>query len=439
MKLKKISYSRLIHKTALKLHKMHPAFFNFVLNFYTKITLIFRFLSTARTNYVKVPVSTRRTIYIVSKGDLQTSVNGGISRVENYFYSHLMDERQKTYCVIPVMWDGGTFVVANKSLSLRTRKIFAKKQVLVWNPNENDILFFPTYSIFGSLDKNKIKTITNRCKIALLIHDMLPITHPEWFGDNLNGVFMRFFDSVWVHADLIIVSSKKVQKDIEAYVANKDLNFMKNTPLIRKVSLWSVATPTSQFEKNQGEIPTERIQPFSNSDPVLILLSTVEPRKGHQELINAAKVAWAHGARFNLLFVGRLGWISESFKTKFEDFLEAECYRAIWYTSVEDEELERLFGLSDILVSPSLDEGYGLPIAEALQRGLPVLANGIPVYQELFSSYAVLYGPGERYSSLENALTSIESVISISNDLISSAQLPSIDSTAELVELFGDM
>jgi len=439
MKLKKISYSRLIHRTALKLHKMHPAFFNFVLNFYTKIFLIFRFLGTARTNYVKVPVSARRTIYIVAKGDVQTSVNGGISRVENYFYSHLMDERQKTYRVIPVMWDGGTFVVANKSLSLKTRKIFAKKQVLVWNPNENDILFFPTYSIFGSLDKNKIKAVTNRCKIASLIHDMLPITHPEWFGGNLNGEFIRFFDSVWIHADLIIVSSKKVQRDIESYVATKDLNFMKKTPIIRKVGLWSVATPTLQFEKNQGEIPTERIQPFSNSDPVLILLSTVEPRKGHQELISAAKEAWTVGARFNLLFVGRLGWISVSFKTEYENFLETECDRAIWYKSVEDDELERLFGLSDILVSPSLDEGYGLPIAEALQRGLPVLASGIPVYQELFGRHVILYGPGERYSSLENALESIESVISISSNLITSEQFPNINSATELLESFGEI
>ena len=439
MKLKKFSYSHLIHKTALRLHRIHPAFFSFALNFYPKISLIFRFLSTARTNYVKVPVSARRTIYIVAKGDLQTSVNGGINRVENFFYSHLMEEQQKTYRVIPVMWDGGTFVVANKTLSLKTRKIFAKKQVLIWNPNENDILFFPTYSIFGSQDKNKIQKITGKCKIAVFIHDILPITHPEWFVDYLGDVFLRFFDSAWAHADLIVVSCESVKREIEAYVATKDINFMKNTPLIKEVRLWSVATPPLQLEKNLGASPKERNKLFSNSDPILLLLSTVEPRKGHQELINAARKAWGKGARFNLLFIGRLGWISESFKNEFEDFLDTENSRAIWHQSVENNELERLFHLSDILVSPSLGEGYGLPIAEALQRGLPVLANGIPVYQELFSSYAVLYGPGERYSSLENALTSIESVISISNDLITSAELPNIDSTTELLESFGDM
>jgi glycosyltransferase involved in cell wall biosynthesis len=211
---------------------------------------------------------------------------------------------------------------------------------------------------------------------------------------------------------------------------------MKNTPLINEVRLWSVATPPLQLEENLGASPTERNKLFSNSDPILLLLSTVEPRKGHQELINAARKAWGKGARFNLLFIGRLGWISESFKNEFEDFLDTENSRAIWHQSVENNELERLFHLSDILVSPSLGEGYGLPIAEALQRGLPVLANGIPVYQELFSSNAVLYGPGERYSSLENALASIESVISISSDLITSAELPNIDSTAELLESF---
>jgi glycosyltransferase involved in cell wall biosynthesis len=418
---------------------MHPAVFNLALKVHPKVMLIFHLFNKFRTKYRTVPLSNQRTIYVVIGADSKGSTNGGISRVVNYFYSHLIDEQQSPYRVIPVKWDGKTFIVTEKSLSPKSRKTFLRKQVLIWNPTENDILFFQIYTVFGTQDKNKIKAITNRCKIALLIHDMLPITHPEWFGDYLSDGFIRFFDSAWIHADLIIVSCKKVQKDIEAYVATKDIYFGGSNPLIRIVNLWSVATPTLQFEKNQGEIPTERIQPFANSDPVLILLSTVEPRKGHQELISAAKEAWTVGARFNLLFVGRLGWISESFKTEFENFLETECDRAIWYKSVEDDELERLFGLSDILVSPSLDEGYGLPIAEALQRGLPVLANGIPVYQELFGSHAVLYGPGESYSSLVDAFVNIESVISVGSNLVTSVEFPNINSATELLESFGEI
>jgi hypothetical protein len=51
--------------------------------------------------------------------------------------------------------------------------------------------------------------------------------------------------------------------------------------------------------------------------------------------------------------------------------------------------ITRGFGLSVILVSPSLHEGYGFPVAEALQRGIPVLAKAIPTYMELFSSHVV--------------------------------------------------
>jgi glycosyltransferase involved in cell wall biosynthesis len=434
----KFSSAKFIHIIATRLFNISPSLFNFASEVYTKNREMFRSLERITNNYSKVSTSSLRTIYIIASGDPNSSVKSGIGRVENFFYSSLTDKEQSLFRVIPVTWEGGTFVVSDGSQSAKLSKKFSKRQVEIWNPSKNDILFIQFYTIFGTHDKSKIQSIVGRCKIAVSIYDIVPITHPEWFPDYLSEGFLQFFDSALVHANLLIVNSDKTKGDIETYMATIDLSVNNHKPIIKKVDLWSVATPQLQSQKlRRKELVPQRL--FQNLDPVLLLLSAVEPRKGHQELISAAKEAWTVGARFNLLFVGRLGWISESFKTEFENFLETECDRAIWYKSVEDDELERLFGLSDILVSPSLDEGYGLPIAEALQRGLPVLANGIPVYQELFGSHAVLYGPGERYSSLENALESIDSVITISSNLITSEQFPNMDSTAELLESFEDI
>jgi len=434
----KFSSAKFIHIIATRLFNISPSLFNFASEVYTKNREMFRSLERITTNYSKVSTSSLRTIYIIASGDPNSSVKSGIGRVENFFYSSLTDKEQSLFRVIPVTWEGGTFVVSDGSQSAKLSKKFSKRQVEIWNPSKNDILFIQFYTIFGTHDKSKIQSIVGRCKIAVSIYDIVPITHPEWFPDYLSEGFLQFFDSALVHANLLIVNSDKTKRDIETYMATIDLSVNNHKPIIKKVDLWSVATPQLQSQKlRRKELVPQRL--FQNLDPVLLLLSAVEPRKGHQELINAAREAWARGAKFNLIFIGRPGWISKSFKTELDVFLENESKRAIWRQSVEDSELEKLLNASNVLISPSLDEGYGLPIAEALQRGLPVLANGIPVYQELFGRHIILYGPSESYSSLVDALVNIESVISVGRNLINSEQFSNIDSTAELLESFRDI
>jgi hypothetical protein len=80
-----------------------------------------------------------------------------------------------------------------------------------------------------------------------------------------------------------------------------------------------------------------------------------------------------------------------------------------------------------------------LPVAEALQRGIPVLANGIPTYRELFGTHTVLYGPGESFPSLQNALMDIKSVMSIGSTLLHSAKHPYLDSVTVLLESIGEI
>jgi|GEM_PF-5411116 len=391
------------------------------------------------TDYRKVVPSEKRTIYLVKSRNTRAIFKGGITRVENYFHYQLTNKEQRSFRVIPVMWDGKIFVVIDNNFPTISSKRFSKKQVLVWNPSKNDILFFQTSELLQNLDEGKLQKFKDKCKIVVSIYDILPITHSEWFTEYLNEAFLKFFTSAWNFADLLIVNCDKTKVDMETYSSSKENSFRDNIPKIKKVNLWSIATPNLEVRKKLGDDSPKTRKLFKNNDPVLLLLSTVEPRKGHEDLINAARLAWSQGARFNLLFIGQLGWISKSFKAEFQEFLQVESDRAIWFDSVEDHELEEFMVAADLLVSPSLDEGYGLPVAEALQRGIPVLANGIPTYQELFGTYAVLYGPGESFPSLQNALIDIESVMSIGSTLLDSAKIPYLDSVTELLETIREI
>jgi len=432
-------YNNLINRIAVTLYKISPGIYNFASKVYARMYFMSNLIESVTTSYTKFSTSNLRTIYLVSNGNSQATIKSGIGRVESFFYSQLTAKEQSEFRVIPLIWNGKTFIALEEKQVSSKSKIFYRKHINIWNPSIDDILFFQDVMIFGARDKSKILSFKNKCKFVFSIYDILPVTHPEWFGEYFNAAFSRYFDLAWTFADLLVVNSEKVRNDIESYATKKDLTFRKNHPLIKNVNLWSVATPTPRSKKISGEGLGENLRIFANTDPTLLLLSTVEPRKGHKELIDAAKQAWVKGTKFNLLFVGQLGWISESFKTEFQDFLENEAGRAKWRNSVKDAELEELMNVSNILVSPSLDEGYGLPLAEALQRGLPVLANGIDTYQELFGGYAVFYGPGENFDSLENALVNIESVISVGSNLLNSIKLPEIDSLAELLKSFEEL
>jgi len=67
-----------------------------------------------------------------------------------------------------------------------------------------------------------------------------------------------------------------------------------------------------------------------------------------------------------------------------------QCYS---FTNIDDEKLNQIYNACDVLLFPSLDEGFGYPIAEAMTIGLPVVASDIPVFQEIAKDAVVLVQP----------------------------------------------
>jgi glycosyltransferase involved in cell wall biosynthesis len=233
---------------------------------------------------------------------------------------------------------------------------------------------------------------------------------------------------------LLIINSAGTKKEILSYVEKTGFSSTRNIPKIEQVDLWQVANiPDNKLKLGNSTVPAL----FPNSDPVLLLLSTVEPRKGHKEIIEAAVHAWNQGVKFNLIFIGRLGWITEEFLTNFDSFLKSNVSRALWLNDLSDEKMEMYLSGVDLLVSPSLGEGYGLPVVEALNRNIPVLANAIPPYKELFSSHAVLYGHDERFKSLNEALLELSQVLNMGEKLLQNNPLPVKDTVGELLDILS--
>jgi glycosyltransferase involved in cell wall biosynthesis len=111
-----------------------------------------------------------------------------------------------------------------------------------------------------------------------------------------------------------------------------------------------------------------------DGSPLVLCVGSHEPRKNHLAVLHAAHRAWSAGRRFTLAFVGARGWRGDEFAVEAARLADLG-FPVVHHEGVSDPELWAAYRTARFLVFPSLNEGYGLPVAEALALGTPVLTS----------------------------------------------------------------
>lgn len=124
--------------------------------------------------------------------------------------------------------------------------------------------------------------------------------------------------------------------------------------------------------------------------PSFLLVGTIEPRKGHAQVLAAFEQLWQAGQDVNLVIVGKLGWKVENLIEQLRNHEELGK-RLFSLESVSDEYLEKFYAASTCLIAASYGEGFGLPLIEAAQHKLPVIARDIPVFREVAGEHAYYF------------------------------------------------
>lgn len=136
--------------------------------------------------------------------------------------------------------------------------------------------------------------------------------------------------------------------------------------------------------------------------PSFLMVGTVEPRKGHAQVLDAFELLWASQQDANLLIVGKQGWMVEALVERLREHPESGK-RLFWFEGIDDDYLCSLYAQSDALIAASLGEGFGLPLIEAAQYGLPLIARDIPVFREVAGEHA-FYFEGQDAQSLAKSV-----------------------------------
>jgi len=227
-------------------------------------------------------------------------------------------------------------------------------------------------------------------RLVLLCYDLIPLMFPQFYHDKDVRCFKNYMDTALAIADHIIVTSRRVADDCCAYCRRHDIAIGKITvcPLgfdIGHCDLHSAANLPAGLCRGQ----------------FALLVSTIEPRKGHAMLCAVWRRLVAEGipqaTDFKLVFVGRPGWMVDDLLTQmWEESRNAKQIMVIH--DVDDHLLTRLYQAAAFCVYPSQYEGYGLPIIEAFAHGKAVLASTGGAVPEIADGFSPCLDPTDEHA-----------------------------------------
>jgi O-antigen biosynthesis alpha-1,2-rhamnosyltransferase len=239
--------------------------------------------------------------------------------------------------------------------------------------------------------------------VVSVIYDLIPLTHPQFCDGPLVQVFDRWFEWIANTANGFIAISSTIRDEVRAEVERR---LGREQTGGRWFDFFHLGSELDQVDSSKAVRPTVK-KFFSSGRSVYLMVSTIEPRKNHTYLLDAFDRLWENGSDVVLCFIGRIGWKNERLIERVKNHPELKR-RLHMFNDLSDAELEYAYSHAKALVFPSFVEGFGLPLVEAMQRGLPVMASDIPVFHEIggeFISYFDLHQP----ESLGRQVTQFES------------------------------
>jgi alpha-1,3-rhamnosyl/mannosyltransferase len=235
-----------------------------------------------------------------------------------------------------------------------------------------------------------------RIPTLLTVHDLVSVFYPETMAP-LNYWTLRAFlrASLW-RAQHITADSESTADDLHAALA---------IPRAKVSVVYPGVAP--QFHVHDPSEARQRVaSQFGLTTPYLLTVSTFEPRKNLKTILSAfAALPESLRRRWPLVMVGGQGWKSAGIHATAAPLVHEGSVRILGYLG--DGDLPWLYAAASLFLFPSIYEGFGLPVVEAMASGVPVAASDIPVLREIAGDSAQLVPPMEvaRWSETIRALT----------------------------------
>lgn len=270
--------------------------------------------------------------------------------------------------------------------------------------------------------------------VVTVIYDLIPITHKNYFEVSLVHNFTEAIHKALELSEGVVAISDAVLDDVKLLTLdkNKGLNSNKAFDFFH---LGANYVDNSKFNRdNHNEWPNG----LWAKDSVFLMVGTVEPRKGHEFVLDAFEQRWRDGKPGKLLILGKIGWKTDLL---IQRIVASPYYgtKLFLFTNASDSELNEAYSKSFACIMASYTEGFGLPVIEALQRGIPVVASDIPVFREVAGEYASYFTINDKLSFNDTLEDLIENYETMRRKLTNFKWLTWADSTEQLLSKVNGM
>lgn len=235
--------------------------------------------------------------------------------------------------------------------------------------------------------------------LHFVVYDMLPLLQPDAFAYGSTPLFQRHIETIARQADSLVCISRAVADELAEWLAAHPPP--RAAPL--RIGYFHLGADLAASAPSTG-LPANAQQVFDRVAhcPTLLMVGTVEPRKGHEQALAACELLWSRGVAVNLVIVGKPGWLVERLIRKIEKHPRLG-ENLFWLPGASDDMLTRLYESCAGLLAASKGEGFGLPLIEAARHGLPIVARDLPVFREVGGQHA-FYFDGADAAALAAAL-----------------------------------
>jgi glycosyltransferase involved in cell wall biosynthesis len=225
---------------------------------------------------------------------------------------------------------------------------------------------------------NQVRNPPRNAKLATMMHDMTAWSHPQLHTAATVTNDKRFAELVVKRAHGVITPSESSRRDaIQCLGLNPD-----------RVRAIHHGVSGAYFAAGATEAAAARTQ-FGITRPYILFVSTIEPRKNLDRLIDAYRqMRKSLRDEFELIVAGPQGWASEATVAR---LATSPGVRHLGY--VPEAILPGLVAGATLFAYPSLYEGFGFPVAQAMAAGCPVLTSNVSSLPEITGGSAVLVDP----------------------------------------------
>ena len=358
----------------------------------------------AKTIADSIDIDRRKRLYLDISVVVKNDDKSGIQRVVRAVVKEMLSSFDSEYDIVLVYTDINTelFYNAKEYASSICKDYTNECEEIVDFIKGDALLYLDLHPSVAISHINLTKNLRNKGVFVYhVVYDLLPITLPKYFWPKLCEEFTLWLQAISV-SDGALCISKSVATELKTYLEKYGTKRYSNF----NIGWFHLGDDIENSVPSKGGFD-ERIHNLISQMRIglsFLMVGTVEPRKGHKQVLDAMEILWQTFPQCKLIIVGRTGWGMSNFINEIKNNNNFNK-KLFLLQGVSDEVLESIYENSSCLIAASEGEGFGLPIIEAAKKKIPLILRDIPVFREVAGPFA------HYFENNNNPLTIAETII----------------------------